>query len=82
MLSRPKPETPSRYNADRRVFRCAQHLVYRGLLARHPVRLIQPNGKPGRITSLLHLPRFVPFPPLLPCECLRVRQVFGFDVRV
>lgn len=59
-----------------------QHLVYRGLLARNPVRLVQASGKPGRVTSVLHLPRFVPFPPLLPCQCLRVRWVLGLAVRV
>lgn len=58
-----------------------QHLVYRGLLARHPVRLDPGGGKPKQSTSVLHLPRFLPFPPLLPCECLRVRLDSGLAPR-
>jgi len=52
---------------------CAQHLVYRGLVVRNPVRVKRPASKSAMVTSALHLPRFAPATRLKPWQRFYVR---------
>ena len=47
---------------------CAQHLVYRGLVVRNPVRVKRPASKSAMVTSVLHLPCFAPATRLKPWQ--------------
>ena len=51
----------------------AQHLVYRGLVVRSPVRIKRPGSKSAMVTSVLHLPRFAPATRLAPWQRFYVR---------